>query len=135
MAYTIYIKGAVSDFREREDNERLGFWCYYLRTKNHTELQCNEIKDDGTITTPRMQLMALIEALKACKNIGSCNSVKIYAADHQYLESCLDSLGSRKSNRDLWEKVDKLKLDKSVIAFLGENDKNAEASRIVFVIP
>lgn len=80
--------GSVSDFREREDNHKLGFWCYYLRTNNHTELQCDVIEDDGSITAPRMQLVALIEALKRCKNIGSKDTVKIYATDQQYLELC-----------------------------------------------
>lgn len=87
------------------------------------------VKDDGTITAPRMQLIALIEALKKCKDIGTKNTVKIYATDQQYLELCFQNPEGRKKNWDLWEQIDKLQLDKNLIGFPGDLDTNVVASR------
>lgn len=129
MAYTVYATGSVSDFRERKDNNKLGFWCYYLRTDDHTELQCDVIEDDESITAPRMQLVALIEALKRCKNSGSKDTVKIYATNQQYLELCFQNPDGRKKNWDLWEQIDKLQLDKNLIGFPGDLDTSVAANR------
>ena len=126
MAYTIYTRGVVSKFPEKGDFE-LGFWCYYLRTINHTELKCEVIS--SKTTTPRMQLKAVIEALKACKDIGPQNTVKVYTTDQQYFDNCFNDKASRRKNKDLWEEIDNLQIDKQLMMFPADKDNSIEESR------
>lgn len=126
MAYTIYTRGVVSNFPEKGD-VKLGFWCYYLRTINHTELKCEVV--DSKTTTPRMQLKAVIEALKACKNIGPQNTVKVYTTDQQYFDNCFNDKANRRKNKDLWEEIDNLQIDKQLMMFPADKDNSIEESR------
>ena len=127
MAYTIYTIGVVSNFLEKGD-VKLGFWCYYLRTINHTELKCEVV--DSKTTTPRMQLKAVIEALKACKNIGPQNTVKVlYTTDQQYFDNCFNDKANRRKNKDLWEEIDNLQIDKQLMMFPADKDNSIEESR------
>lgn len=47
MSYTIYTKGITSNFFDK-DGYKIGFWCYYLRTENTTELKCKVVKNEDT---------------------------------------------------------------------------------------
>lgn len=55
MSYTIYTKGITSNFFDK-DGYKIGFWCYYLRTENTTELKCKVVKSEDAkkLTAPRM---------------------------------------------------------------------------------
>lgn len=100
MAYTIYAMGAASRFQDNDS--KIGFWCFYLRTPRHSELQCDVVRDE-------VPLKWVIEALKVCKALKpntSNTTVKIYITNQQYFEQCFDYPESRKKNKDLWNKID-----------------------------
>ncbi len=52
MSYTIYTKGITSNFFDK-DGYKIGFWCYYLRTENTTELKCKVVKSEDTRSAMR----------------------------------------------------------------------------------
>lgn len=135
MAYTIYAMGAASRFQDNDS--KIGFWCYYLRTPGHSELQCDVIQDEEKVSAPKMELQAVIEALKVCKALKpntSNTTVKIYTTNQQYFEQCFDRPESRKKNKDLWNKIDKLQIDKGLIGFPGDLDTNVKASRGMTIV-
>lgn len=47
MSYTIYTEGITSNFFDK-DGYKIGFWCYYWRTENTTELKCKVVKSEDT---------------------------------------------------------------------------------------
>lgn len=81
-----------------------------------------------------MQLTAILEALKACKDIGPQNTVKIYTTNQQYFKLCFDKPNSRKKNLDLWKEIDKLQVKKELMAFPADLDNNVKASRAMTIL-
>lgn len=130
MSYTIYTKGITSNFFDK-DGYKIGFWCYYLRTENTTELKCKVVKSEDAkrVTAPRMQLKSIIEALKFCENDSFVDSIKLYTNNQQYFKQCFENEKSRKKNKDLWAQIDKLKLDKGLIIFPEDKDNAVKQSR------
>ena len=130
MSYTIYTKGITSNFLDKDGYE-IGFWCYYLRTENTTELKCKVVKSEDAkkVTAPRMQLKSIIEALKFCENDSFVDSIKLCTNNQQYFKQCFENEKSRKKNKDLWAQIDKLKLDKGLIIFPEVEDNAVKQSR------
>lgn len=100
------------------NNPGFGGWAYILTYKNHTKEQCGACEDT---TNNRMELMAIIKALKALKE--PC-VVKLYTDSNLMVQSINEWLDGwikkdfkGKKNIDLWKEYLEVAKDHKITAF------------------
>lgn len=84
-----------------------GGWCFCLIENNKEYIICGS---EAETTNNRMELTAVIEALEVIKN----NIEYIIYTDSQLVLNCATGKWKRKANIDLWNKYDKLSINKKL---------------------
>ena len=104
----IYADGAC---RGNQFNENIGAYGIVLIYNNHIKTLNGSYKNT---TNNKMELIAVIEALKALKKFNI--PVEIYT-DSQYVVSTINEGWNKRANIELWEQLDNLILKFKNISF------------------